>query len=116
MRTETSTFDLNAWGRLMLMLGSIWIFAAVIGPWGETNIPVFKHIVQTIDARGIDSGAYFYSDIEESYTAQREISGSLGFAMPESTGVTWPFLSGVLLCFLILFIGFRTLPGGESND
>ena len=100
----------KAWAVLILTLAALWGFGAVVGPYGEEHIPVFNTIVDTIDARDIDSGAYFYTEIEASYTGSRELLGSIALKAPDQYGFTLPFISGMAVCFLILIVGFKTLP------
>ena len=100
----------KGWAVLVLVFGSLWLFMAVIGPWGQTHIPVFKDIVEVIETRDIDSGAYFYTEIDASFDGQRELLGGIRLKEPEKAGFTWPFISGMVICFVILIIGFKTLP------
>ena len=100
----------KGWAVLILTLAGLWVFGTLIGPYGEKHIPVFNTIVDTIEARDIDSGAYFYTEIEASYTGSRELLGSISLKAPDQYGFTLPFISGVVTCFLILIVGFKTLP------
>jgi hypothetical protein len=106
-RRESKARD---WAILGLTLLGLWVFAAYIGPWGEEHIPVFNSIVDTIEARDIDSGAYFYTEIEASYDGPRELYGSIEMMAPDRYGFTWPFITGLVICFMILFFGFKNLP------
>ncbi|MDD9301849.1 MAG: hypothetical protein HUK40_05625 [Desulfobacter sp.] len=110
MDTKTKQSKAKAWAVLVLTLGALWVFAAVIGPYGEKHIPTFNTIVDTIEARDIDSGAYFYTEIDAGYDGPRELLGSIALKAPERYGFTMPFISGMMLCFLILIVGFKTLP------
>lgn len=110
MKPNEKKSKAKAWAVLVLTLGFLWVFGAVIGPWGEKHIPMFKTIVETIEARDIDSGAYFYTEIDAGFDGQRELAGGVKLKAPDQYGFTLPFISGILLCFLILIIGFKTLP------
>lgn len=110
MKTVDKRSKAKAWGVLVLTMGLLWLFGAVIGPWGERHIPMFNTIVDTIEARDIDSGAYFYTEIDASYDGQKELAGAIKLKAPDQYGFTLPFISGIVLCVLILIIGFRTLP------
>lgn len=110
METIEKKSKAKGWAIIVLTLFLLWVFGNVIGPWGEKNIPMFNTIVETIDARDIDSGAYFYTEIDASYDGQTELIGSIKLKAPDQYGFTLPFISGMLLCFLILIIGFKTLP------
>ena len=100
----------KGWAIIVLTLGLIWVFGAIIGPLGEKHIPTFNTIVETIEARDIDSGAYFYTEIDASYDGEKELSGAIKLKAPDQYGFTLPFISGIGICFLILLIGFKTLP------
>ncbi len=110
MKIKKEKTKLTNWLILGLTMVFLWVFATVIGPWGEKHIPVFNKIVNTIEARDIDSGAYFYTEIEASYRSERELLGSIKLKQPDQAGFTLPLISGILLCFLILFLGFHYLP------
>ncbi|MCG8618436.1 MAG: hypothetical protein MI802_19635 [Desulfobacterales bacterium] len=110
METKTEKSKAKAWLVLMGTMAALWLFATVIGPYGEKHIPMFNTIVETIEARDIDSGAYFYTEIDASYDGQRELLGSIAMKAPEQYGFTTPFISGMVICLLILIIGFKTLP------
>ncbi len=100
----------KGWAILILTLAGLWVFATIIGPYGEKHIPVFDNIVDTIEARDIDSGAYFYTEIEAGFTGPRELIGTIALKAPDQYGFTLPFISGVVTCLLILIVGFKTLP------
>ena len=107
---KTNKSKIKGWLTLVTVLAALWGFATVVGPWGEEHIPVFNEIVDTIEARDIDSGAYFYTEIEASYRGEKELLGGLQLKQPDQSGWTLPFISGVISCLLILTIGFYTLP------
>ena len=100
----------KAWIILGTTLVMLWGFAQVVGPWGESHIPVFKEIVEVIKARDIDSGAYFYTEIEASYTGERALRDAQILKRPDQFGMTLSFASGVVISLLILYFGFKTLP------
>ena len=110
MKTNKETSKLRGWLMMGLTILLLWCFAAIVGPWGEANIPVFHQIVETIEARDIDAGAYFYTEIEASYSGERELLGSIRLKRPDQAGFTLPLVSGIITCFVILFFGFRYLP------
>ena len=58
---------LRAWCLLALGFFCVWMFAFVVGPWVQNNIPTFQEIVDVIEEREIDAGAYFYTGNKESY-------------------------------------------------
>ena len=101
---------IKAWGQLISILMLVWIFGTVVGPWLETRIPTFNKIVETIEKHDIDSGAYFYSEIKGSYDGERYLRDALELGAPDDIGLTLPFVSGIVLCLVILWIGFRFLP------
>ncbi len=110
MQSEEVHSRKKGWVIIGLTFVVLWGFAAVVGPWGEKHIPVFNQIVETIQARDIDSGAYFYTEIEASYSAERELRGGIKLQAPDAFGFTPSFLLGIFISLAILFIGFKTLP------
>jgi len=96
----------------MLMLGflCVGIFAFVVGPWLQHQIPLFSQIVQVIEEQDINSGAYFYSEIKASYEGERYLLESMKLAAPDQVGLTLPFVLCIVLCIFILGIGYRFLP------
>ena len=101
---------LKAWGQLIGVFALLWLFATVVGPYFETRIPTFDKIVQTIDKQDIDSGAYFYTEIKASYDGERYLRNALELGVPDQIGLTLPFVSGIVICLLILWFGFRYMP------
>lgn len=108
--TSPRKSPLKAWGQLIGVMLCLWLFATVVGPYFETRIPTFDKIVQTIDKQDIDSGAYFYSEIKASYQGEHYLRDSLELAAPDQIGLTLPFLSGIAICLLLLWLGFRYMP------
>lgn len=100
----------RAWAMLFFFSFCIWGFGAYLGPWLQNRIPTMKQIVQVIEENDIDSGAYFYTEIEASYEGERYLRESLAFSDKRNVEPTFFFLSGVVLCCVILGIGFRLLP------
>ena len=100
----------KAWSILTLTFFSLWLFGAVIGPWLQHHIYSMDDIVAVIDENDIDSGAYFYTEIEGSYTGEKYLRQSLKMAAPDQFGLTLPFASGILACLVLLAIGFKYLP------
>lgn len=101
----------RGWGMLTLCAAAIWLFGSVIGPALQSVIPLMDEIVYIADERDIDMGAYFYTEIEASFDGEQYLRESLALSKPEgSGGFTWPFLSAVVLCVVLLALGFRYLP------
>ena len=101
---------LRAWSLLVFGFFCVWVFAFVVGPWIQDKIPTFRKIVQVIEERDIDAGAYFYSENKESYDGEQYLLESLRLGAPEEVGFTLPFIGSIALCFIILWIGYRYLP------
>ena len=101
---------MRAWGLLICGFLGVGLFAFVIGPWLEERIPIYSQIVQVIEEQDIDSGAYFYSEIKGSYEGERYLLESMKLAAPDKVGFTPPFVLCIVLCILILAIGYRFLP------
>ena len=100
----------KAWSILTLTFFSLWLFGAVIGPWLQHHIYTMDNIVQIIDENGIDSGAYYYTEIEGAYSGKAYLNQALQMARPDQFGLTWPFVSGIVACLALLAIGFKYLP------
>ncbi len=100
----------RSWGVLICTMFFLWLFAFVIGPWGERNIPVFDSIVKVIETDSIDSTAYMYTEIEGAYFGEKDIIASLRLKQPEKTGFTLEFISGIAACIALLLFGFKFLP------
>jgi hypothetical protein len=100
----------RAWSVLTLTIVCLWLFGTVIGPWLQHHIYSMDDIVRVIDENDIDSGAYFYTEIEGAYTGEKYLRQSLEMAAPDQFGLTLPFVSGIVACLLILAIGFKYLP------
>jgi hypothetical protein len=108
--SATPPSRLRAWGLLVAGLLCLWTFAVFIGPWVQDSIPIFREIVQVIEDRDIDAGAYFYSDTKESYEAEYYLLETMRFRAPAGVGFTLPFIGSIILCVVILWIGYRYIP------
>jgi hypothetical protein len=60
---------LRRWIGLAAGLALIWTVAYVILPWGN-KLPYIEPIMQAIEVSGIDAGAYWYTQSEETAVAQ----------------------------------------------
>lgn len=100
----------KAWSILGVTFLSLWVFAVAVGPWLQHHIYGMDEIVQVIEENNIDSGAYFYTEIEASYTGARYLRQSLEMAAPDQFGLTLPFISGIVICLVMLCVGFKYLP------
>lgn len=100
----------KAWGILGITFLSLWVFAVAVGPWLQHHIYGMDEIVRVIEENDIDSGAYFYTEIEGAYTGEKYLRQSLEMAAPEQFGLTLPFISGIVICLIMLCVGFKYLP------
>ena len=100
----------RAWGLLIGGFVCVGLFAFVVGPWFEDKIPVYDQIVKVIEEQDINANAYFYSEIKGSYEGEQYLLESMKLAAPDQVGFTLPFVSCIVLCFVILGIGYRFLP------
>lgn len=100
----------KGWATLLSVCLLVYLFAVKIGPWLITHIWGLDKIAQVIEEQNIDAGAYYYTEIEGAYEGQQYLSQSLQLMAPGHYGLTWPFLSGISLCLLILYFGMRALP------
>jgi hypothetical protein len=100
----------KAWGILLGTFFMLWVFGVAVGPWLQHHIYGMDEIVQVIEENDIDAGAYFYTEIEGSYTGEKYLRQSLELAAPDQFGLTLPFISGIVACFVLLGFGFKYLP------
>lgn len=100
----------KAWSILVATFLGLWIFGVAVGPWLQHHIYSMDDIVQVIEENDIDSGAYFYTEIEGSYTGEKYLRQSLEMAAPDQFGLTLPFVSGIVACLVLLGLGFKYLP------
>ena len=101
---------IRAWAILGLSLFAIWGFGVYTGPWLYDIIPYMREIVTVIDEQNINASAYFYTEIEASYEGERYLREALSREVPDEAGLTWPFVSAIVICFLLLALGYRYLP------
>jgi len=88
----------------------VYLFGVKIGPWLQHHIWGMDQIVQSIEDNDIDAGAYYYTEIEGSADGYQYLSQTLQTMAPDHYGLTLPFLSGIVLCLLILYLGMKALP------
>ena len=100
----------KAWAILFSCLVLVYLFGVSLGPWLQQHIWGMDAIVQVMQEQEIDGGAYYYTEIEGAHDGQAYLNQSLKSMAPEHYGLTLPFISGIILCLLILFFGFRSLP------
>lgn len=101
---------IKAWVILFSCLALVYLFGVSFGPWLQQYIWGMDEVVQVMQEQGIDGGAYYYTEIEAAYDGQAYLNQSFQSMAPEHYGLTLPFLSGIILCLLILYFGFRHLP------
>lgn len=97
----------KAWGKLLFFSFCIWIFGWVVGPYIEQNIPTYKQIAHVVEERDIDSAGYMYMDSVGSYDGEYYLTDSFEHSQREDYGMTKAFISGIISCFVILWIGWR---------
>lgn len=98
------------WAVLGLFAFGIWVFGFVVGPYIMENVDTYKKIAQVVEEQDIDASAYFYTEIKGSAEGEAYLRQALQTGAPDQYGFTWPFISGIVLCLVILAIGFRYLP------
>lgn len=100
----------KGWLVLLSVLFFVYLFGVVIGPWLQQYIHGMDEIVTVMEESNIDGGAYYYTEIEGAADGYAYLDQSLQFLAPEHYGLTLPFISGIIICLLILYFGFRCLP------
>ena len=107
---ESRLFRAGPWVKLAIGFGLVWVFAFVVGPWAIDHIPMMRQIVQTIEEKDINANAYFYTEIEGSYDGEQYLRKSLELSAPQEIGLTLPFVLSIVICILLLWIGYKYLP------
>ena len=110
INTKPASSRVRAWGLLICGFLCVGLFAFVVGPWFEERIPVYNQIVQIIEDQDINANAYFYSEIKGAYEGEQYLLESMKLAAPDQVGFTLPFIFCIVLCIVILGIGYRFLP------
>ena len=100
----------KGWTVLFSVCLLLYLFGVKIGPWLQHYIWGMDRIVQSIEENNIDAGAYYYTEIEGSADGHQYLSQTLQTMAPDHYGLTLPFLSGIVLCLLILYFGMKALP------
>lgn len=108
---HTGQSRMRGWTVLLAVLAGLWLFAVWLGPLLEDRIPVFDRIVQTIECQDIDAGAYFYTEIDATYDGERYLKRATQPPESERTSSILLSFSGILICLMLLVLGFRYLPG-----
>ncbi len=88
---------------VIIFLSGIWFIPAI----GE-NIPILSDIVKVAKDNQIDVGAYFYTEIEQSYEGEHNLRDSIS-AREDINGLIMS-ICGIIVCLVILLIGYRYLP------
>lgn len=108
---------IRGWAALLLCMFLLWAFTFYFVPWLQNNIPPLKRLAEVVKDRDIDTTAFFYSENKESYEAENYLRDTLNLAKPEGyDGFDGFFILGILLCFLILVIGYRILPNHTNPE
>ena len=110
LKEQDMRSKVKGWTIFLLTIFLLWFFGVAIGPWLQHHIPGVDQIVQEIEEQDIDAGAYFYTEIEGSYAGGNYLRQAVKMGAPDQFGLTFPFLSGVFICLLLLFLGWRYLP------
>ncbi len=110
MKINKRNSKLRAWGILISAFVLIWSFAFLIGPWIQHHIPIADQIFKIAEAQDINTNAYFYTEIEASYDGAQYLHESLKLSAPDKAQLTWPSVLCIILCIVILGLGWRYLP------
>ncbi len=77
---------MGRWLRFGLCLGIFWLLVYVVLPQGQ-RLPVVKPVMDVIVASGVDAGAYFYTQSEETAYAVMYVNNTVnGVKRPPGTG------------------------------
>lgn len=91
---------------VILILG----FAYIFGPWIQRHLPIVNEVFTLIEEQDINSNGYFYTEIEGAYAGEKYLRDSIRLADPSEARLNFAFISGVVICILILGLGYRYLP------
>ena len=85
MRADKSTFPgkssrsvLHRWTILLLVMTGLLLFMFVIGPAG-LKTPLLEPMATFIEENDINANAYYYSDVDEFFLAERHMRDHLGY-------------------------------------
>ena len=101
---------MKAWGVLLAVFGILIGFGLYAGPWLQKQVPIVDEMFTLIEEQDINSNAYFYTDIEGSYDGERFLRGAIRLSDDKEGRLNLPFVSGVICCILILWLGYRFMP------
>lgn len=107
---QTRQSKIKAWSILLVSLGLVVLFAFVIGPWFQKQVPIVDEMFTLIEAHDINSNAYFYTDIEASYDGANYLKNAIRLSDEKEARLNIPFIAGLICCILILWVGFKYLP------
>ncbi|MGI9558537.1 MAG: hypothetical protein ACR2NQ_02560 [Thermodesulfobacteriota bacterium] len=68
---------MRAWAILLAGFACLWLAVFVAAPRLAKLIPLFEQMAQAAEERNIDASAYFYSELEISYEAERLIGDAV---------------------------------------
>ena len=64
------------WGTLVCIVFSVWVFLFVLGPMGLKTEPL-KPMADFIEENNIDANAYYYTEVDEFFEAERHMRDHL---------------------------------------
>ena len=67
---------MKRWARLILYLGGIWVFIKVT-PQVLNKVKIYREIIKSSDAHGIDNSTLFYSEEPATFDAENQIRENL---------------------------------------
>ncbi|MBU2514399.1 hypothetical protein KJ966_23950 [bacterium] len=116
-----SSSRLKGWAAFLFCLSLLWGFTFYFGPWLRDSIPAAVEMTEIARERDIDTTAFFYAETKESYEGERYLREALDLAKPKGYGANGFFFLGIVLCILILAVGFHfmpneTIPEPDKND
>ena len=95
---------------MLVSLGLLALFAFVIGPWFQKQVPIVDEMFTLIEEHDINSNAYFYTDIEASYDGEKYLKNAIRLSDEKEARLNIPFIAGLICCILILGLGYKFLP------
>lgn len=85
-------------------------FVFVLGPWIQHRFQIVDDVFTLIEERDINSNGYFYTEIEGAYAGEKYLRDSIRLSDPTEARLNFAFISGIVICILILGLGYRFLP------
>ncbi len=96
---------LHRWTSLLSGIFLIFVFVSVVAPW-ILELPYMRSVNHVIQERGIEANLYDYTEVELFADAEFYMRHAMEDS-PKDTSYIISILSGALLFFLAVWIGYK---------